>query len=42
MADQKAALDRNGGAEAILNRGSYGFNPVPGKEAAITNFDKQA
>ncbi|MEQ9328378.1 MAG: sulfatase-like hydrolase/transferase [Rhodospirillales bacterium] len=41
MADQKAALDRNGGAGAILKRGSYGFNPVPGKEAAITSYDKQ-
>lgn len=38
MADQKAALARNGGAEAILNRGSYGFNPVPGKDAVITEY----
>ncbi len=42
MADQKAALERNGGVEAILNRGSYGFNPVPGKEADITEYDSSS
>jgi len=37
--DQLAAIEQHGGIETILSGGSYGYNPVPGQEAVITEFD---
>lgn len=37
--DQRAAIEKHGGVEAILQQGSYGFNPVPGKSAALSGFE---
>ncbi|NKB57346.1 MAG: sulfatase-like hydrolase/transferase [Alphaproteobacteria bacterium] len=37
-ADQRAHMDRHGGADAVRERGTFNYSPVPGDAAAMETF----
>jgi choline-sulfatase len=36
--DQLILLEKSGGVEAVLKRGTFGHNPIPGRAAKLDSF----